>query len=202
MTFKLIALNGPPRSGKDTVAHALMRNGADFGKSHRFMHRKFADALKDTVHYFLGYGYKEEDKENVSLYGGSTHRQLYIGLSELWAKPLLGDGIFGRIFTERALQWSNSSSKQCIFIASDSGFASEFDVVSREIGRDNCIVAEVHREGYTFDGDSRSYWCENPDLRLMNTSDLAVFEQRSVASIKQLMVAKGWIREEPTGTKV
>lgn len=154
---KILLLNGPPKSGKDTVVKELV-------PYLRFQHLKFAMPIKRAVAGLLDVGegalesYKDIQSSVLQHRGTSTKeyrdtpRQLLIALSETLLKPRYGDDIFGRIFWQHA---KNSAYE--LIIASDCGFESEVERVVANAGKANCILVRVHRNGTSFDGDSRSF---------------------------------------------
>lgn len=147
---KIVFLNGPPSSGKDEIAK-LMAIRYDF------KHMKFADIIKDITCAALSINRLEleERKEQKLEVLGATIRAFLIWLSEECFKPKYGDDIFGRFMAMKTL---NTIYDRIIF--SDSGFFSEFyPVAYANIGGQN-LVLEVHRPGYDYSQDSRSYWYE------------------------------------------
>lgn len=154
---KLLLLNGPPKSGKDTIVKELTQYL-------KFQHLKFSMPIKRAVAALLDI--RESDLENYKDVGTpilqpagttlkeyrDTPRNLLIAMSEDLLKPRYGDDFFGRVFWQHAKQ----SASQLI-IASDCGFESEIERVVSNAGSRNCIIIRLHRTGTTFDGDSRSY---------------------------------------------
>ena len=164
---RIVLLNGPPRSGKDTAASHLVPYFA-------FQKMKFAAPLKRAVAGLLDMSVTalEEHKDNqfnilskesyveIDNYGTKrteygpkdAPRRLLIDLSESFLKPKYGDTFFGRLATREI----NRSSYNLI-IFTDSGFATEASVITRLYRRENVLLVRLHREGCTFENDSRSY---------------------------------------------
>lgn len=153
---KIILLNGPPGSGKDTAANF-------FHDEYGAYHTKFAKALKEATHALYGLGALPDDffestknKPNAVFFGLSP-RQAYIKVSEELVKPALGQRFFGEVMREtckRAVADGNE-----VIVISDSGFAEEAQPLIREFGVANVRLLQIHAEarGCTFEGDSRSY---------------------------------------------
>lgn len=151
-----IGLNGPPGAGKDTLAQALM-DSTELNNLVLTHHVKFAAPLKDAVHALFGGVYNEERKNQPSPYG-PTWRQLYIGMSEDYAKKITeNESIFGVLMVERIEAAIKSSNRPTMFICSDCGFEPEQWPVIEHLGADNCLYWNIHRDGHSFASDSRGY---------------------------------------------
>lgn len=160
----MVLLNGPPGSGKDTIAQHLIPYFA-------FASMKFAAPIKRMAAGLLDMDvsaverHKEAEfnilcRETISDDFGSapeygpkdTLRRLLIRISEEYLKPTYGDTFFGRL-AFRELQRSAYS----LIIFTDSGFAIEASSIIRSIGKSNTLLIRLHREGCNFENDSRSY---------------------------------------------
>ncbi len=133
--IKAVLFNGPPRSGKDTAAEWLTEC-----LSHRISTRyympyncKMAESLKLAAHALFGEetlhanAFEDCKDEPHPIFLDRTPRQVYIALSEQFAKPHYGNDFFGRIFANRV------------------------------IGPENILIVHLHRRGCDFTNDSRSY---------------------------------------------
>ena len=157
--MQIIFLNGPPSSGKDWLGRQLV-DQLEFAAI-----RKFATEVKERTHAALGLVDENgrplpadafeavKDQVDVPGWGGISPRQGYIQFSEGFAKPLYGDRVFGEWFLERQ-RFTNPG---LTMVITDSGFVPEAEVLVEEYGAENCLLARIHREGYTFASDSRSY---------------------------------------------
>ena len=154
--MKFVLLNGPPGCGKDTAASHLI-------PYINFKHLKFAAPIKRMVAGLLDCSMSELEKikdipnrmlryENYVTHRDATPRQLLIALSEELFKPTFGGSFFGN-----ALWCEACISPAELFIVSDCGFSSEVERLISNAGKSNCLLIRIHREGHTFDGDSRSY---------------------------------------------
>lgn len=150
MGKKVILLNGPPSSGKDTIVQALE------DAIHSFQHLKFAEPLKVQCAALLGITVAElelcKDRPMLAL-KGDTSRQYIINMSEKFIKPVYGKDFFGHVAADKI-----RNSDHTLFIFSDSGFLEEALPVGDEIGIQNMLRIELHRKGCDYSNDSRSYW--------------------------------------------
>lgn len=154
--MKFVLLNGPPGCGKDTVASHLI-------PYIEFKHLKFASPIKRMVAGLFQCSMSEleacKDKRNRMLRHDNfptteddTPRRLLIALSEELLKPRYGNSFFGNVL------WSEARiSTQELFVVSDCGFQAEVERLIASAGERNCLLIRIHREGHTFDGDSRSH---------------------------------------------
>lgn len=147
--MRIILFNGPPGCGKDTAAQAL---------APEYTELKFAWHLKECVHKIFGLdgppvAEYEKYKDDPEFLGGNvTLRQAYIQLSEHFFKPLFGPRYFGEIVA----RWIEERNLDKVTI-SDSGFAEEAQALVDTFGKENITLVRLHREGCTFEGDSRGY---------------------------------------------
>jgi hypothetical protein len=151
---KLILLNGPPRSGKNTLASILQAGLTQPAEIIGISHH-----LKRMVHaIYLGAGGWDLDPDAFdavkdvpqAILDGKSWRQMYIHYSENVIKPLHGKEWFGKQFMQAAR-------KHPLVLVPDSGFPQEAEYAIREIGPENVLLLRLYRDGYTFAGDSRNY---------------------------------------------
>ena len=149
--MKIILLNAPPNTGKDTIADYVVEKYG-FTKE-QFKNPLFtiaATLLGMTLEDFLLKYQDRQWKESVHPLLGISVRQLLIKTSEEWTKPLLGNRAFGVLAAERMQHNTN-------YIFSDSGFIEELDPIVEKFGAENILVVRIMREGCSYNGDSRSY---------------------------------------------
>jgi len=151
---KVIFINGPPRSGKDTLGN---RFSSQFGTTVV----KMAETLKKSVYADFGLPldlpieFFDSVKDiPLPIFDGLSFREACIEKSEERTKPWRGPKWFGQKLVSKIRR---SSSKA--FAITDSGFAAEAEPVMEAVGADNCLLLRIHAEerGVSFAGDSRSY---------------------------------------------
>lgn len=157
----VIFINGPPRSGKDTLALTLLY------RLRGLQVVKFARHIKRAAHFAHGLYNLVDEPEHFDAvkdqprgeFFGATPRRAYIEFSENYMKPLHGKDVFGKILAREMDQLVRRVLGLTGFAISDSGFADEAAPVIRRFGAENCLLLRIHAEerGCSFEGDSRSY---------------------------------------------
>jgi hypothetical protein len=150
---KVIILNAPPSSGKDVAAEWIVNK-------YNAQHLRFKDQLYKVAAQIAGIEVEsmthvatcrltKEVPQSYFVVNGTTvsPRNWLIHCSETVVKPLLGNDFFGKSLT-------NSITSDLV-VVSDSGFESE--VLPLVTAGHDVYVIRIERDGYTFDGDSRSY---------------------------------------------
>lgn len=163
--MKVVILNGPPRSGKDTLKSVLLREFPD----------AVASAMATPLHEFWSYvfysvsttyeEYKEytdgskKNEPHPAL--GFSYRSAMIDMSEEYIKNRYGSDFFGKV---SAKSIANSGKRDTFFsfdanllIVSDSGFIEETVPLITEFGAENILHIKLYRAGTNYDQDSRSY---------------------------------------------
>lgn len=196
--MNIICLNGPPGSGKDTVGRMIAQMlGAGV------VIDKFAAPLYEVANTLLKmddaeyYEWREVRKEESLMTWPTTMRKLLIGISEDLIKPHMGKEYFGLQAAQRCVaEYKNYDDVEPTFfvkkdtiIFTDSGFQYEYDAfldkVCKEIPDVKVHLAQVHRHGCTFDGDSREYVVDKWPLAtydIVNNSSLEHLEDVVIPS--------------------
>lgn len=188
-----VLINGPPGCGKDTLVNGLV-------PYIDFMHIKVSSPLKRMLAQLLQVDLRwiEENKDTkVKLLGYITVREALIDMSEKYLKLLYGEDVMGRIASDTA-RYSTGK----LAITSDSGFSVETERIVYNAGRNNCIIIRVHREGCTFDGDSRHWMpdglCHTVDIHNDRSKEqLVMFGLRVITrrfSSVHLIKEPDWVR--------
>lgn len=175
--MKIVFLNGPPGSGKDTAAAALvrrMRNARQYK-----MAQPIINAIRGTfnIDYPTWKGlmtpeFKELPSDKLF---GMTPRNAMISFSEDWIKPRFGRTTFGRLALRELMD-----SKMDLCAISDSGFREECLSLVSFYKAENCLVIQLSRDGCTFANDSRSHLdltdVNVPLIKIDNYLELEWFE--------------------------
>lgn len=150
---KIIILNSPPMSGKDTIANLMMRN------SLVDMQASFKKPLFDVACGVLGKrkfrafmeAYNDRRTKEIPFHflNGKSPRQFLISISEDFIKPVMGDDYMGRYMADYVADAGAD------IVVSDGGFDAEIMPLI-DAGHD-VRVFKLYRDGYTFKGDSRDY---------------------------------------------
>ena len=157
MTARVILLNGPPRSGKDTAARTFCRSlGGMFAhdKLSLPIKRAFAGLMNVTVHDDLNVYPYEDMKEQVIPVLGVSYRQWQIDFAEKLMRPTYGRDVFIRLLMERLAPYRTIRSVTNV-IVSDCGIQLEVDLLEKS-GFDVRVI-QLHRDGCSYAGDSRGY---------------------------------------------
>lgn len=153
--MKIICVNGPPGSGKDTVGTLLneIYGGVQIVK--------FAGPMDDIVMNMLGMDketfqiYRNEKKEEKLIQWGChvTMRELLIRISEGLIKPCFSKIWFAEQCAQRVIKLEGYNQP---IVITDSGFQYEFDHF-KECLKDfaDIRLIQLTRKGCTFDNDSR-----------------------------------------------
>lgn len=156
---RIIFFNGAPSSGKDFISEVVCNT---LGGSAR--HLKFATPIIKSVREKFAvtkevwdsiYLNPDRKEEKLPLFGNRSLRQVMIDVSEVH-KEEYGDNIYAIEAYERALLLLGRSIKTVVF--SDIGFEEELLTFLECIRPTDNISLElyrVHREGKTFERDSR-----------------------------------------------
>jgi len=184
MTTKIILLNGPPNSGKDTLADRLELESEDVNRC------SFKDPLYDLVAaaYDISLGEllelcNDRDKKEVCSYllDGDSPRTAMIKMSERIIKPVFGKEVFGKL---AAKQIANG----CVNVFSDSGFTDELPPLFDVVPWAEVLLVQIRGKG-NFDGDSRDYLNRDEfymSLSIDNTGTEEEFLDEAVRRIKGL----------------
>jgi hypothetical protein len=175
MIDNLLLLNGPPRSGKDTIGNVLCDHG--------WVRLSFARVLKDMTHRMYGVTcahdrFEESKNKPCGAFYGKTPRQAYIAVSETLIKPLHGKQFFGERILDQLKPFDVSKSRYNIVIT-DCGFADEVRVVASKY---RSTLVRVLRPSYSFQNDSRSY-LSLADIAVDGTKMITLENSRDLAAL-------------------
>lgn len=176
----VILLNGPPRSGKDTLALYLQNK-------YNFEHLQIKEILVQTTVKLFDISrelwdekyetHKEVKLDYLSIFRGGpfsgelhrfTPREALIYVSEHIIKPVYGEGIYGRVIAKKIEQKTKKGDRTS-FVISDAGFDKEISEIVKKVGEKNVYVIKLSRRGFTFANDSRNYLTKESGVISKNT---------------------------------
>lgn len=168
---KIILLNGPPSSGKDTAAKhirdnynfALRREGLAYND------RCSLDRMSMPIkRAFAGYmaapidadgavqGYEDRKDQQLPELDGRSYRQWQIDFSEHFIKPLYGSEAFPLLLAARIRRRFERGIANLIVVP-DCGFQVEVAVLYTKFNPADILLVRCHRPDFGFQQDSRSY---------------------------------------------
>jgi hypothetical protein len=163
----IVGFNGPPRSGKDTMAAMLADHMDQQGCTIPVRLVHLSSPLRHIAYSmvnwpcsadgdgFEGENYAEFKSTRFELFGGRTGRQLMIDVSESFLKPVYGPDVMAWILMNSLRNFSG------LALVTDTGFQIEADYIAAQAGLANFYAVQIHRDGATFEDDSRE-WVRNP----------------------------------------
>lgn len=134
----IVALNGPPGIGKDTIGAELRRHLRNVELF------KMSQPLKDIAEIFGFDPYTVKGKA-----GGA--RRFQIDLAENYIRPKYGLSFFGHLLARKLEHLPPDT----IPVITDSGFDDEIEPLKAVC--EKLLIIQLHCEGFTFEGDSRDY---------------------------------------------
>lgn len=161
----IIGFNGPPRSGKDTVATALMDLLDNEGVTSIPIHRQaLAATMRDGAAAILGMNltdkqYSEIKDQPLEVLNGATFRRFMIDMSETFVKSVYGQDFWSRLmYTRNQIWWDKIPS---ILIITDIGFNDEVKFLCEHSRL--YLNVQLSRKDTDFGIDSRKYCWGAPE---------------------------------------
>ncbi len=96
-------------------------------------------------------------------------REAMIYVSEVIVKPRWGEDWFGQARVRKMKGFDGYCPFTPIFCDDSCAFVDELHPLIKYLGQENIILLRIHRDGFTFEGDSRNYI---PDGVITNTVDV------------------------------
>ena len=151
MSKRIVILNGPPGSGKDTLGAALSKVMACSITQFKFdLYKATADYFDIGLDEFIKVASDRNTKEIKSIALGLSPREALIHVSEHVYKPRHGRDYFGRLAHQRVM--SVDTLDPVVF--TDGGFPEEAMVFA--LAGHPVTTIQLMGRG-TFEGDSRDY---------------------------------------------
>lgn len=164
---KIILLNGPPSGGKDTAAKHIrqwyLTNTTDTRATNRCVLDRMSMPIKRAFAGTMGLPITEDGevqpwescKEEIIPEFGVSYRQWQIDFSESFLKCYRQE-IFGELLAARiARRFSRKIAN--LIVVPDCGFDIEIKVLYERFDPKDILLIRCHRDGFSFQGDSRSY---------------------------------------------
>jgi len=189
MSFRLIGLAAPARSGKDTVANHLR---SDFGA----YVTSFAAPIRKFVADLCGYTLTELEarKEEVHPVFGQTPRLMMQTLGTEWGRNIINQEIWINIVRDKIAKhrfiWEQKSATK-LFVVSDLRFQNEIDII-REEGGEIWHIENPNRQETT----ASSHASENGLLGLqLRSTDSHILNDQDIKHLYDIidgLVASDW----------
>lgn len=206
MKTKVILLNAPKLVGKDHAADYVIDRIDEQGLDDIGFKMMFKDPLYTITAAIYTVPREELIKDATDRttkevpmvkYRGKSPREALIHTSEEIIKPHFGKTFFGdasvKVIDKILENFVQDGVGQPFFIFSDSGFSEEAYPIIDYVGVDNVLIIRIHRDGHTFEGDSRRYLMPDdvPDsvafLDVHNDRSLEDFEERMYTEVLQFI---------------
>jgi hypothetical protein len=167
---KIILLNGPPSSGKDTAAKHIRdwyhgqrdmsdqeqwNNRCALDRMSMPIKRAFAGTMSLPIDADGNCQPWESKKEEVIPEFGISYRQWQIDFSESFLKKY-DEAIFGTLLSTR-IERRFAKGIANLVVIPDCGFKIEIETLYANFDPKDILLVRCHRNGFNFVGDSRSY---------------------------------------------
>lgn len=193
----VVVFNGPPYCGKDTLARMLADHMESQGVNSPVKEESLSLPLRHVAYAMVGETYNDASyaafKETpFAEFGNRTGRQLMIDVSESFLKQVYGEKIMAQMLVARNSDWLDTDG---VLLIRDGGFQIEISAMLDEIIADNIYVVQIHRDGCSFDNDSRE-WVRHPNsarmMQVWNNGSLNDLRTEAARIYGRLVNQMGW----------
>lgn len=191
----VVAFNGPPESGKDTLAEMLAEVMDSEGVSLPIRMESLSMPLRLIAYQMVGWPMNGIDGEQYATFKKTwfpeferTGREILIDVSERFLKPTYGITVMAKMLLSRNENFHG------ILLVRDNGFQIEVDPIADAVGPRNLFVVQVHRAGKDFSKDSREwvYHERGGFMRVENNKSLANLKVEAARLYGRLVNQMGW----------
>lgn len=190
----VVGFNGPPRSGKDTMARMLAEHMDSQGVKLPVREVGLSMPLRRIAYSMVGWegrhlegpDYEDFKVTHFSAFG-KTGRELMIDVSEKFLKPSYGQAIMAKLLIQ------GLGNLPGVVLVRDTGFKVEAETLSDFVGANNFFTAQVHRKGCSFDGDSREWVQSKHCVEYRNWGSLDDLRTEAGRLYGWLVNQMGWI---------
>lgn len=187
----IVGFNGPPRSGKDTMARMLAEhldsktNLPVREVSLSMPLRRIAYAMVNFIGETDGPDYERFKVTHFPQFDRAG-RHLMIDVSESFLKPTYGQQVMADLLIEDLVGFDG------IVLIRDMGFQVELDTLAKLIGFHQVYAVRVSREGCDFGNDSR-FWVQHPfSANVRNNGTLDDLRTEAVRIYGRMVNQMGW----------
>jgi hypothetical protein len=198
----IIAFNGPPYSGKDTLAQFVLEHiESQIRVPPPMKMESLSLPLRSIAYAMVGRTYvatRDDDwngypkfKETLFPSLGRTGRQLMIDASESFLKEVYGQEIMANLLITR----NQGCAENSLLLIRDSGFQCEIDPLLYWAGERNLFLVRVSRAGCDFNNDSREWVHHRHSFMTMdidNNGSLDDLRTEAGRLYGRLVNQKGW----------
>lgn len=192
----VVGFNGPPESGKDTMAEMLADHMDKQGITLPVRMESLSMPLRKIAYTMVGWPMDSLDGAQYAAFKttwfpqfNAHGRQIMIDVSERFLKPTYGIEVMAKMLLTRNENFPG------VLLVRDCGFQIEVDPIAKAIGVRNLFLAQVHRTGKDFSNDSRE-WVYNPDggfMRVENNSGFDDLRTEAGRLYGRLVNQMGWV---------
>lgn len=191
----IVGFNGPPYSGKDTLARMLAEHMDSRKVVVSVVEVSLSTPLRRIAYQMIGQNYLPNHigcldygkfKETHYPQFGCSGRQLMIDVSEKYLKLCYGQSIMANLLLADFRDFHG------VLLVRDSGFQCEVDPLVDAVGADNLYIARVTRPGSTFVGDSREWVYHKHEGRISNGGSLDLLRTKAAKLYEHLVNQMGW----------
>lgn len=198
--MKIVGFNGPPGSGKDTLAAMLYAHVGSQGVPYSLIEEESLSLpLREIAYKIVGYKGDLDGPEYAAFkvktfpigFAGTTGRQLMIDTSERFLKPCYGQTVMADMLASR-----HPYPQDHVLLVRDCGFQCEVQPLIDWVGESNFYLVNVMRPDTDFSNDSRE-WVNHPNSRMQmqvnNAGSLDDLRVEAGRIYGRLVNQLGWI---------